>query len=253
MSEAPAQVADRRRMARVKERPAGREMGRGGMVESQPNQRRGRPVRTRAPQVDLSDAEILERGLAAFSELGYEGASVRELAKRLGVSHNFINDRFGSKNNFWRAVVDHSLEDLLTPLTLAFEADADDAEKLELIVKAFYSIAVQVPETNRIIASEFTRNTERVDYIYSRYTGLFLVRLEPLADRLMESGRMPRISMDILFTALNGPALALTQTEVARRLGRAPDPSPAEWTQMIDSLVEVVLRGLLPARPRSDS
>ncbi|MEV6371436.1 TetR/AcrR family transcriptional regulator [Micromonospora musae] len=249
MSEAPAQVADRRRMAGVEERPAGREMGRGGMVESQPNQRRERPVRTRAPQVDLSDAEIFQRGLEAFAELGYEGASVRELAKRLGVSHNFINDRFGSKNNFWRAVIDNSLHDLQAPLNRAFEADVGDAEKLELIVKAFYSVAVTVPQTNRILAAEFTRSSERMDYIYSRYTGPFLRRFEPLAKRLMEAGRIPRMSMDILFAALNGPALALTQTEVARRLGRTPDPSPAEWAQMIDSLVQVVLRGLLPARP----
>ncbi|WP_243983159.1 hypothetical protein [Streptomyces sp. NEAU-YJ-81] len=34
---------------------------------------------------------------------------MRELAWRLDVSHNFINDRYGSKGNFWRAVVDFAL------------------------------------------------------------------------------------------------------------------------------------------------
>ncbi|MFE9694815.1 TetR/AcrR family transcriptional regulator [Micromonospora sp. NPDC005806] len=217
------------------------------MVESQ---KQGRPVRTRAPQVDLTDSEILQRGLDAFSELGYEGASVRELAKRLGVSHNFINDRFGSKINFWRAVVDHALEDLQQPIAVAIAADVDDCEKLEMVVKTFYSIAVKVPQMNRIIAAEFVLNSERVDYIYSKYTAPFLERVEPIAKRLMESGRMPRISMDILFTVLSGPALALTQGEIARRLGRAPHPSVAGWEQLTESLVEVVLRGLLPAQPR---
>ena len=74
------------------------------MIDNQPEPAPRRPSATRATHVDLTDAEILRRGLEAFSELGYEGASVRELAKRLGVNHNFINDRFGSKNNFWRAV-----------------------------------------------------------------------------------------------------------------------------------------------------
>lgn len=220
------------------------------MVESQPNQNQGRPVRTRAPQVDLTDSEILQRGLDAFSELGYEAASVRELAKRLGVSHNFINDRFGSKINFWRAVVDHALEYLQEPIAVAFEADVDDCEKLEMIVKAFYSIAAKVPQMNRILAAEFVLSSERVDYIYSKYTTPLLERVEPIAKRLMESGRMPRISMDILFTVLSGPALALTQGEIARRLGRAPHLSAAEWEQLTESLVEVVLRGLLPAQPR---
>ncbi|WP_091347780.1 TetR/AcrR family transcriptional regulator [Micromonospora rhizosphaerae] len=128
----------------------GNEWGEAGMVESQPNQRQGRPVRTRAPQVNLTDSEILQRGLDTFSELGYEGASVRELAKRLGVSHNFINDRFGSKINFCRAVVDHVLEDLMKQLAVAFDVDADDYEKLENIVKTFYSLAANVPQMNRI-------------------------------------------------------------------------------------------------------
>ena len=52
-----------------------------------------------------SDDVILAKGLQAFGELGYDGASVRELARWIGVSHNFINDRYGSKEAFWRAVV----------------------------------------------------------------------------------------------------------------------------------------------------
>ncbi|MDX2961245.1 TetR family transcriptional regulator, partial [Streptomyces acidiscabies] len=41
------------------------------------------------------EESILRRGLEAFAELGYDHASARELARRLGVSHNFINDRYG--------------------------------------------------------------------------------------------------------------------------------------------------------------
>lgn len=187
----------------------------------------------------------------AFSELGYERASVRELAKRLGVSHNFINDRFGSKSSFWRAVVDHALVDMQKRLDMAFEGDMDDWDKFDAIVKAFYSVAAGAPQINRILAAEYVLNSERLDYIYSNYTALFLKRFEPIAKRLMESGRMPTMPMDILFTALSGPALALTQNEIARRLGRAPHLSATEWQQATETLAEVVLRGMLPGQPRS--
>ena len=64
----------------------------------------GRPA---AGAADLpSDRQVIDRGLAAFAELGYDGASVRDLGRRLGVSHNFINDRYGSKESFWKFVVD---------------------------------------------------------------------------------------------------------------------------------------------------
>ncbi|GAA1387035.1 TetR/AcrR family transcriptional regulator [Catellatospora chokoriensis] len=219
------------------------------MVGSQPDPVPRRPAASRATHVDLTDAEILRRGLEAFSELGYEGASVRELAKRLGVNHNFINDRFGSKNNFWRAVVDHAMGAMQSRFSLAFELGSDDYEKLEAIIKAFYSVAANAPQMNRILAAEFVLDSDRLDYIFDKYTTAMLERVEPIAQRLMDAGRMPRISTDILFTALSGPALALTQGGLARRLGRAPSQSDAEWQQITDSLAEVVLRGLLPAEP----
>ncbi|GIF98311.1 putative transcriptional regulator, TetR [Catellatospora citrea] len=219
------------------------------MVGSQPDPVPPRPGASRATHVDLTDAEILRRGLEAFSELGYEGASVRELAKRLGVNHNFINDRFGSKNNFWRAVVDHAMGAMQSRFSLAFELGSDDYEKLEAVIKAFYSVAANAPQMNRILAAEFVLDSDRLDYIFDKYTTAMLERVEPIAQRLMDAGRMPRISMDILFTALSGPALALTQGGLARRLGRAPDQSAAEWQRATDSLAEVVLRGLLPAEP----
>ncbi len=61
--------------------------------------------------VRLPESEILRRGLDTFAELGYAATTMRELARRLGVSHNFIHERYGSKDDFWRAVVDFGLHD----------------------------------------------------------------------------------------------------------------------------------------------
>jgi len=41
-----------------------------------------------------------------FATQGYEGTSVRDLNTRLGVSHNLINRRFGSKADLRRATAD---------------------------------------------------------------------------------------------------------------------------------------------------
>ena len=66
-----------------------------------------------------TEPDVLLRGLEAFAELGYDRASARELARRLGVSHTFINDRYGTKAAFWRAVVDAALAAQLTRMTPA--------------------------------------------------------------------------------------------------------------------------------------
>jgi TetR/AcrR family transcriptional regulator len=103
---------------------------------------RGRP-RIGDPTAPSEDA-VLRRGLTAFAELGYDGASVRRLAGRLGVSHNFINTRYGSKAAFWRAVVDHALPDKDQPVP---EAAADDLDRIRVTVTNFYRHAAHRPST----------------------------------------------------------------------------------------------------------
>ncbi|MFJ3902378.1 TetR/AcrR family transcriptional regulator [Streptomyces sp. NPDC090025] len=207
--------------------------------------------------MDLTEAEILERGLESFAELGYQGASVRELAKRLGVSHNFINDRFGSKENFWRAAVAHASAEPQRNLVSAFavhaEAEADDIRTFEALVRVFYRGAVKNPVLNRIITAESALDSPRLDYLHGEVMRPFLEGLEPLVQRLMDAGRMARIPMDTLFSALTGPALVFTQDPLAARLGRSTRLTDAEWEQAAQSLAELVLRGLLPGTPGPDA
>ncbi|MEU7969706.1 TetR/AcrR family transcriptional regulator [Streptomyces sp. NPDC049097] len=213
---------------------------RGGKGSDQDDRRRAR-----TPQVDLADSEILQRGLEAFAELGYPGASVRELAKRLGVNHNFINDRFGSKEKFWRAAVDHALKGPFQQLIANFDSDLDDIELFKCVVRTFHSLAANMPHVNRIISDESVFESERLNYLYSEYTGRFVEKLEPLAQRLIASGRIPVMSMDVLFSALTGPAVVMTQRQLVRRMSEAADPPIDEWQHMTDCLAEVVIRGLL--------
>ncbi|MDP9271792.1 MAG: TetR/AcrR family transcriptional regulator, partial [Chloroflexota bacterium] len=109
-----------------------------------PARRVGRPAN---PTDVLPDSEILARGLAAFAELGYDGASVRELARRLGVSHNFINDRYGSKERFWRAVIDRSLTAQVARLAAVLNVSgADDLARLRNLVHAFHQANAAEPD-----------------------------------------------------------------------------------------------------------
>nr|WP_329343466.1 hypothetical protein [Streptomyces sp. NBC_01352] len=79
--------------------------------------------------------------MEAFAELGYDRASGREPTRRLGVSHNFINDRYGSKAAFWRAVMDAALGALWAGLPQV-DPSVDDAERLWLTITGSYRSAV---------------------------------------------------------------------------------------------------------------
>ncbi|MEU0806903.1 TetR/AcrR family transcriptional regulator [Streptomyces sp. NPDC005970] len=190
------------------------------------------------------EESILLRGLEAFAELGYDRASARELARRLGVSHNFINDRYGSKAAFWRAVVDSALGAQLAQLPQV-DPSVDDAERLRRIIGGFYRTAADTPLMARLFVDELTRDTERLDYVYEQYIEPTLRTLVPSIERLVASGRMASIPMDVLFFAIIGPISGMVEVPLARRLGRPEAASPEQLEATAELLATLVVNGLL--------
>ncbi|WP_308286512.1 TetR/AcrR family transcriptional regulator [Streptomyces griseorubiginosus] len=190
------------------------------------------------------EEKILRRGLEAFAELGYEGASARELARRLGVSHNFINDRYGSKAAFWRAVVDSAMEAQLARLPQP-DPSLDDAECLRRFITGFYLTAVGTPLMDRIMLEELSRDTERLDYLYERYIAPTLDLMTPSIERLVAAGRMAPIPLDVLFFTVIPPMSGVIQGALAQRMGRPVPTSPEQLTATAESLAAIVVNGLL--------
>lgn len=204
-----------------------------------------RPGRPGADTPAVPEEEsILLRGLEAFAELGYDRASARELARRLGVSHNFINDRYGSKAAFWRAVVDFSLGPQMAHMPQA-DPSLDDAERLRQIIIGFYRSAADTPWLGRLFVDEFSQDTERLDYLYERYIAPILQLVMPSIERLVASGRMASIPMDVLFFAIFPPVSGMLDLPLARRLGRPGTASPDQLTETAESLAALVVNGLL--------
>lgn len=210
-----------------------------------------RPGRPGAGTPALPEEEnILLRGLETFAELGYERASARELARRLGVSHNFINDRYGSKAAFWRAVVDAALGAQLARLPQV-DPSTDDAERLRQIITGFYRTAADSPLVQRLFVNELNQDSERLDYLYEQYIAPTLETLMASIERLVAAGRMAPVPMDVLFFAVVPPVSGMVDVPLARRLGRPGPASPEQLTATAESLAALVVNGLLATGPRN--
>lgn len=197
---------------------------------------------------DLSVPEervILHRGMEAFAELGYDRASARELARRLGVSHNFINDRYGSKANFWRAVVDSALAEAQRERDELVNTETEDAELLRLLITHFYARAAATPLLGRLLAEEFSRDSERLDYVYQHYVGPTMAAIQPITDRLAAAGRIPPTPPDVLYFVVFSPVSGLMRTPLAHRLGRPRPETKQDRERIAKQLAELVLSGLL--------
>jgi TetR/AcrR family transcriptional regulator len=208
--------------------------------------------RTSTPQ----DREVLQRGLETFAELGYDQTTVRELARRLGVSHNFVNDRYGSKLAFWRAVVDYACAEA-GPLAADTDAALDDDALLAAVVHRFYRAAVRHPQLLRLIADESARESARIAYLYEAYIGPTLAAVAPSVARLAAAGRLPDVPLHLLYFAVIGPISGIIQNPLARRLGRPESPATAELEAFADGLAGLIVGGLVreypavPGKPHS--
>ncbi len=209
-------------------------------AQKAPVRRVGRPAH---PTDVPAEPEILARGLAAFAELGYDGASVRELARRLGVSHNFINDRYGSKGRFWRAAVDRSLTAQVARLDAALNVPGDDAlERLRNLVHAFHQANVAEPDLVRILQYESIRGGERLEYVFQHYLVPVRAAVAPLVQELVEQGRVRPIPLDVMVYAVVAMNSVNAEVPFVSLLGETFMADPGAFARMLG---DILLDGLV--------
>ncbi len=205
-----------------------------------PARRVGRPAQ---PTDVPTDSEILARGLTAFAELGYDGASVRELARRLGVSHNFLNDRYGSKQEFWRAVIDRSLSAQVDRLQALLSIPGeDDLERLRHLVHAFHQANVAEPDLPRILRSESMRGGERLEYVFRHYLVPVRDAVAPLVRELVEQGRVRPFPIDVMVYAVVAMTSVNADVPLASLLGDGFAADPSGFAR---SLSDILLDGVV--------
>jgi TetR/AcrR family transcriptional regulator len=209
-------------------------------VSRAPARRVGRPAQ---PTDIPAEAEILARGLAAFAELGYDDASVRELARRLAVSHNFINDRYGSKAAFWRAVIDRSLSANVARLRgLLAVSGEDDLTRLRNLVHAFHQANIAEPDLPRVMRYEAIRGGERLEYVFEHYVVPVRDAVAPLVKRLVEQGRVRPFPLDVMVYAVVAMTSVNAEVPLATLLGDSFAADPDGFGRMLS---DIVLDGLV--------
>ena len=205
-----------------------------------PARRVGRPAQ---PTDIPAEAEILARGLAAFAELGYDGASVRELARRLGVSHNFINDRYGSKAQFWRAVIDRCLIAQVGRLGAVLSVSGEDElARLRNVVHAFHQANVAEPDLPRILQYESIRGGERLEYVFQHYLVPIRDAVAPLVERLVEQGRVRPLPLDVMVYAVVAMNAVNAEVPFVSLLGDTFAADPNGFARMLG---DILLDGLV--------
>jgi AcrR family transcriptional regulator len=216
------------------------------MTQAIPAQRgRGRP--RAGAEVDL--ARLLQAALEAFAENGYDGTSVRELSRRLDVSHALVTARFGSKQGLWFAAMEHALAQVQQSWReVADPGGLDDLEALRRAIVQQVLFSAAHPQVVQIMSHEGAIDSPRIRFVVDRFINPLRPGVERLIGRLVAAGRIrpvPYVTMHYLATA-GGGALFANPVQSAL-LGAPAHPDEQDIRAHAEAVADVLIAGVTVA------
>ncbi|WP_329343652.1 TetR/AcrR family transcriptional regulator [Streptomyces sp. NBC_00663] len=214
-----------------------------------PTSRTAPARRTGRPPADLAPAtldEILTAALRMFADKGYDGASVAALNRQLGVSHNLIHQRFGSKEKLWYAAVDHAFGIVATEMRQEFDdAGGGPMEQLRRIIVRFIHVNARRPEILRLTTVEGVASSPRLDYLYEQHIEPILTEATAPLRQLADEGVIAPVPMRTLyFLVAHGGTALFSLIGLSRLMGPQDPLDPEAVTHHADFVADLVLAGL---------
>lgn len=115
---------------------------------------------TRIQKKNIS--KILDGALDVFSQHGFRGATLDQIAKTAGLSKPNLLYYFNSKEAIHVALLSELLDSWLDPL-IALKADGDPIEEIIGYVMRKLDMARELPRESRLFANEIVQGAPRID------------------------------------------------------------------------------------------
>jgi len=144
-------------------------------------------------------ARVLDAAEEVFAEVGFRGASTREIAKRAGVPFGAIHYHWGTKRQLWQAVFKRVAERLRDTLLANLRPAESLGEVVDTLTDAFVDVLVASRNAPRLFCRSFI---DDVDDPYVNATFLELNETGKGLSRDRLSGEMdPDVDIFILSRA----------------------------------------------------
>jgi TetR/AcrR family transcriptional repressor of mexJK operon len=154
--------------------------------------------------------DILQAATEAFFELGYERASMDEIAAKAAVSKATVYSHFRNKESLFEAIIRELCQRLVTPLRLGETDRGDPEETLTAFARSYIEVLLDPASLalHRLLVAETPRNSELAAASY-RGGGARAVRslAEYLAQETAKGNlavEEPIFAAEQLFGMLNG-------------------------------------------------
>jgi TetR/AcrR family transcriptional regulator len=163
--------------------------------------RQGRRRKRAEQQRSLeTKASILNAAIAEFAERGFDGASIRGIADRLGLQHPLITYHYRSKDILWRAAAEHAFAQIRAgwDISAPENSDLSPLARLREEYATLFHYTVAFPEFHRFMRQEALSNNPRLKWVAQTVLAPLLGRLIPQIVAAQKQGLLPPVD-PILF------------------------------------------------------
>ncbi len=175
---------------------------------------------------DVASDRILAAATDLFAERSYDGATMRDIAARAGVTQPLVSYHFGSKLELWQACVDALFARLTRTIDdrIAGLRGVDETTTAKLLVHEFIVFSARNPQLHRIITQESKADGPRMDHLVEHHVRAIYERTTALFRALTEQGIVPPIPPEHLYYILTGagPTMFVLGPECRRLTGLDP-------------------------------
>lgn len=193
--------------------------------------RRGRP--------GLDLAQVLAGSIEVFTERGYDGASIDDLSRRLGIGKSSIYHHVPSKEALLGLALDHALTGLEAAVHGALEHGGADVARLEVLLRGSVAVLVdRLPSVTLLLRVRGNSAVER-DAL-ARRRALDHVVAELVRGAVAEGDLRPDVDPVVTARLLFGTVNSLTEW---LRPGGSHDA-----TQLADAVLGMAFDGLRARR-----
>ncbi|CAE6836259.1 TetR/AcrR family transcriptional regulator [Paraburkholderia haematera] len=186
---------------------------------------------------------ILNAALAEFATKGFEAASIRSIADRIGLQHPLITYHYRSKDVLWQAVAEfvferirHEWDAYLTDTPPAMAAD-----RVKLVYRALFRFTVDFPEFHRFMLQEFLVYSPRLQWLADTVLKPLINWLIPQIRAAQDEHAMPRVEpilLHYLMISLTSTLSGFGPEMLATSNVSASDPAVVDaYWQMVEALV----------------
>lgn len=192
---------------------------------------------------------ILRAALEAFTENGFDGARMRDIAARADVPLGLLQYHFGGKQKLWRAAVDCAFAELHAGLdrVLADPRPPSDRERIRRMIREHTAFVARNPAFVRLMHDEGKRRGPRMRWMADRHVKPLFAALTPLVERAQAEGVLPRgiAPAHFIYVLAGAIGVIFHQAEECKRVAGF-DPAKPDEAEAHARAVEQLFLGAPP-------